>query len=160
MKSTKGWLAAALVAAFVTGGARVGYGLEYNNKTSPHEITLVLYFHPGSLDHKQNRDSLARLNEDWKGYFQEAADAIWHYTSNQVAIKEVQVYRRSKPWPWDVEVDNQPATKTWPHSKVYNGWDWNTHASLPYDLEDVKPLPSHSMKESVRWAKKSQQIRG
>lgn len=148
MKSTKSWLAAALVAAFVLGGANVGKGLEYNKKTTPHEITLRLYFEPGSLDHYD--DSMARLDQ-WKGYFDDAAYTVWNYTDHQAGIKEVQVYRYKNPKNCDVIVKNGTAYKMengsakinkvcWPHTHIYKclGKDpKQPEITLPHDIHTI-----------------------
>lgn len=152
MKSTKSWMAAALVAAFVLGGARVGQALKYSDSTNPHEITMALYFAQGSL----GANELGRM-ADWEGYFQAAADAVWNYTDHQVGIKEVQVYRRSKPATWDVEVKNGPSSEdeNWPCASVYSPGR-TTHIWLPRDLENVPKRPgvegraiAHEMGHSV-----------
>lgn len=129
MKSTKSWLAAALVAAFVLGGARGGEGGVYNDTTSPHEITLVLYFAEGSLDHAGDSDRL----DKWEKHFRSAADAVWNYTSNQVAIKEVQVYRYSNPKGSDVIISNDAALT--PNSFVYPAKKRIGPIYFPYNLD-------------------------
>ena len=166
MKSTKSWLVAALVAAFVMGGVREGKGVEYNKKTTPHEITLGLYFELGSLD--QNNDNMTRLDQ-WKEFFDEAAFYVWNYTGHQAGIKEVQVYRYSKPENCDVTVKNGTAyvydsqgsrikinSTNWPQSYIYkfNGNNPKiTEITLPRDIETLnKPasrIIAHEMGHGI-----------
>lgn len=147
MKLTKSWLAAALVAAFVAGGARVGKGLEYNKKTNPHEITLRLVCSEGNFTQHSEE-----WHQKWQKWFDDASAAIWKYTDYQAYIKEVKVWTeavQSAPENPDVKIvgDSRKAGDwAWPKAHVYvpggwfSGWfseEQEGFVTLPSNLDEL-----------------------
>ena len=122
MKSTKGWLAAALVAAFVLGGAGEGQAIEYNSKTRPHEITLRLVCSEGNFTQHSEE-----WHQKWQEWFDDASAAIWKYTDYQAYIKEVKV------WTVDVQpAPRNPDVKIVSDSRVAGDWAWpKAHVYAP-----------------------------
>lgn len=134
MKSTKRWLAAALVATFVLGGARVGRAMEYDSSKNPHEVTLKLYL---------NQDQWVLPHETWSNFFVQARNTVWDYTDHQCSIKRIEVYRRSSPAKVDIRASGTRKSgankkdRTWPNSFIYpnSKQPW---MFLPSDMKGIK----------------------